>query len=350
DLVQQAKIPTRTVSIRDMKIFNMINPNIAKNLKIWFDEYMNYVEEATKTSSRNQSLQQYAEIFFTMKNFTNELQDAFYSYVRTVIEVNEGTEISTINAKDFVEIAGSFYGLDKVCHDTGYHSMIDNIVKDFRDDDIRFGQIVNKINYDNDLVEVQTVNGHVYRSQSVLITVPLGVLKGRQIMFNPTLPQWKLNSIDRIGNGLLNKVVLVWDKAWWNSTNYFLRYHTPKPSRFSNRNNPNKWNDRPSLISLVMGNEANRIETLTNEQVVNEVLNELQKMFPNQSIPMPIESFVTRRKSDPFSNGSYSYISQYQTYEDMIYISKPIADKLLFAGEATAQEWYGYAHGALLSA
>ncbi|CAF3779612.1 unnamed protein product, partial [Rotaria sp. Silwood1] len=213
DLVQQAKIPTCTVSLRDMKIFNMINPNIAENLKIWFDEYMNYVEEATKTSSRNQSLQQYAEIFFTVKNFTNELQDAFYSYVRTVIEVNEGTEISTINAKDFVEIAGSFYGLDKVCHDTGYHSIIDNIVKDFRDDDIRFGQIVNKINYDNDLVEVQTVNGHAYRSQYVLITVPLGVLKGRQIMFNPTLPQWKLNSIDRIGNGLLNKVVLVWNKA-----------------------------------------------------------------------------------------------------------------------------------------
>ncbi|CAF3236303.1 unnamed protein product [Rotaria sp. Silwood2] len=99
-----------------------------------------------------------------------------------------------------------------------------------------------------------------------------------------------------------------------------------------------------------MGNEANRIETLTNEQVVNEVLNELQKMFPNQSIPMPIESFVTRWKSNPFSNGSYSYISQYQTYEDMIYISKPIANKLLFSGEATAQEWYGYAHGALLSA
>ncbi|CAF3699632.1 unnamed protein product [Rotaria sp. Silwood1] len=350
DLVQQAKIPTRSTTISDVQIFNMSDQTIAESLEIWFDEYIDYIEETTKLSGGQQSLQQYAETFSTMKNLTGEKRNAFFSYLHTAIEGNEGIEMSKINAKNFVDITGVYYGVEPVFHDTGFHAVIDYIAKDFRDDDIRFGQIVNNITYDQDSVEVQTTNGHIYRAQYVLLTVSLGVLKGRQILFNPPLPQWKLNAIDRLGYGLMNKVILVWDTAWWNSANYYFMRISSKPSPFGVWANANKWNDRPALFCFFIGDEANRLETLTNEQAVEEVRNALQQMFPNQSIPMPIDSFVTRWKSDPFSNGSYSYISLHQTYEDMIYISKPIANKLLFAGEATSQEFYGYAHGALLSA
>ncbi|CAF3490207.1 unnamed protein product [Rotaria sp. Silwood1] len=281
---------------------------------------------------------------------TGEQRDAFYSSLHMTIDVNKGTEIDKINAKNFVDITTSYYGVDHVFHDTGYHSIIDYIVKDFRDGDIRFEQIVNKISYDQDLVEVQTVNGHVCRAQYVLLIVSLGVLKGRQIVFKPLLPQWKSNAIGRIGYGLMDKVVLVWDKAWWTSVSYYFKRVTSKPSPFSAWISVNKWNDRPALVCVFIGGDANRIKTLTNEQAVEEVRNALQQMFPNQSIPMPIDSFVPRWKSDLFSNGSYSYLSQHQTYEDMIYISKPIVNKLLFAGEATSQEFYECVHGALLSA
>jgi len=37
------------------------------------------------------------------------------------------------------------------------------------------------------------------------------------------------------------------------------------------------------------------------------------------------------------------------TEQDMRTLAEPVADKLLFAGEATHADYYGYAHGALLS-
>lgn len=43
---------------------------------------------------------------------------------------------------------------------------------------------------------------------AVLVTVPLGVLKEGSIKFVPPLPQRKLDSIQRMGFGILNKVCL----------------------------------------------------------------------------------------------------------------------------------------------
>ena len=39
----------------------------------------------------------------------------------------------------------------------------------------------------------------------VLVTLPLGVLKARAVRFEPELPPWKADAIDRMGYGLLNK-------------------------------------------------------------------------------------------------------------------------------------------------
>ena len=41
---------------------------------------------------------------------------------------------------------------------------------------------------------------------AVLVTVPLGVLKTGRIAFNPPLPTWKGNAIERLGFGCINKV------------------------------------------------------------------------------------------------------------------------------------------------
>jgi len=40
----------------------------------------------------------------------------------------------------------------------------------------------------------------------VIVTVPIGCLKAHDIDFRPPLPAWKLEAIDKMGNGNLNKV------------------------------------------------------------------------------------------------------------------------------------------------
>lgn len=52
-------------------------------------------------------------------------------------------------------------------------------------------------------------NPTVYKADVVLVTLPLGVLKAssppNSVVFNPPLPEWKCEAIQRLGFGNLNK-------------------------------------------------------------------------------------------------------------------------------------------------
>lgn len=350
DIVQEARIPTRATTGSDVHIFNLLDQNIAGSLSEWFDEFLDYVTNAVKTSTGSESLQYYANEFISMKNFTGGRLHAFVSYLHTFVEGNEGAELKRIIAKGFIYDNAVYQGVEPVFHETGFHSVIDYISKDLSDSDIQFNQIVDKITYGQDVAEVHTTSGNIYRAEYVLLTVPLGVLKGRQITFDPPLPEWKLKAIDRIGFGTYNKVIFEWDKAWWNSTNYYMMRVSSQSVLPRFLINANKWNDRPVLVFFFLGDDASSVETQSDQRIVEDVHRILTEMFPNLNVPMPTGSYITRWKSDPFSNGSYTYLSLNQTRDDMIYIGEPVLDRLLFAGESTSNEFYGYAHGALQTA
>jgi monoamine oxidase len=58
-----------------------------------------------------------------------------------------------------------------------------------------------------------------YRAKYCIVTVPLGVLKRQLITFEPPLPDWKRQAIDALGFGLLNKIVLQFDRPFWKDAN-----------------------------------------------------------------------------------------------------------------------------------
>jgi len=67
-------------------------------------------------------------------------------------------------------------------------------------------------------ITVQCRDGSAISCHAAVITVPLGVLKSRQIEFSPPLPDWKQKAMQRLGFGLLNKLVLVFEKPFWDSS------------------------------------------------------------------------------------------------------------------------------------
>jgi hypothetical protein len=79
--------------------------------------------------------------------------------------------------------------------------------------DVRFESVVEKITYnanDDDTDSSATVlcsSGEVFEADQVILTSPLGVLKAGTIAFEPALPDWKKGAIERMGFGLLNKVI-----------------------------------------------------------------------------------------------------------------------------------------------
>ncbi|WMV31627.1 hypothetical protein MTR67_025012 [Solanum verrucosum] len=81
---------------------------------------------------------------------------------------------------------------------------------------IIFEKTVYAIRYGRDSVKVITAN-QLFEGAMALCTVPLGVLKSGSITFIPRLPQHKLDTIKRLGFGLLNKVALLFPYLFWDS-------------------------------------------------------------------------------------------------------------------------------------
>ncbi|RDB19626.1 Polyamine oxidase [Hypsizygus marmoreus] len=99
------------------------------------------------------------------------------------------------------------------------------------------------------------------------------------------------------------------------------------------------------IFVTVTGDFSERIESLPDGQVKEEVIQVLRSMYPNVTIPDPLDFAFPRWYSDPLYRGSYSnwpasFVSQH--HENL----RANVDKLYFAGEGTSKKYFGFLHGA----
>lgn len=241
----------------------------------------------------------------------------------------------------------------------GYSSVIESLGEGLH---ILLNQVVTDVSYSSKdaegtgsqckKVKVSTSNGSEFSGDAVLITVPLGCLKAEAIKFLPPLPQWKHSSIQRLGFGVLNKVVLEFPEVFWDdSVDYF-------GATSEQRNwrgqcfmfwNVKKTVGAPVLIALVVGKAAIDHQDLSSSDHVNHALSVLRKLFGETSVPDPVASVVTNWGKDPFSYGAYSYVAVGASGEDYDILGRPVENCLFFAGEATCKEHPDTVGGAMMS-
>ncbi|KAF2278117.1 uncharacterized protein EI97DRAFT_414363 [Westerdykella ornata] len=234
--------------------------------------------------------------------------------------------------------------------------------------DVRFNSAVKSIHYNmresvvGKAVKVACHNGEVFEADEVVLTTPLGVLKSGAISFNPPLPSWKNEVIERMGFGLLNKVILVYEEAFWEphrdmfgllneaerQDSLDTKDYASRRGRFYLFWNCIKTSGRPTLVALMAGDAAHYAEASTDEHLVQEVTSRLTKMFSPKPVPLPSETIVTRWSKDPYARGSYSYVGPTTLAGDYDVMAKPHG-LLHFAGEATCGTHPATVHGAYLS-
>ncbi|KAL6711977.1 hypothetical protein ACN47E_003020 [Coniothyrium glycines] len=234
--------------------------------------------------------------------------------------------------------------------------------------DVRFNSPVKSVHYNTDekhtgkAVKLICANGEVYEADQVILTTPLGVLKAGSIMFQPPLPDWKQDVIERMGFGLLNKIILVYEKAFWEPDRDMFGLlnegeveASMRPEDYSSRRgrfylfwNCLKTSGKPVLVALLAGDAAHYAETSSNDQLVKEVTDRLDSMFAPTPVPLPSETIVTRWRRDPFARGSYSYVGPKTQAGDYDVMARPHGP-LHFAGEATCGTHPATVHGAYLS-
>jgi monoamine oxidase len=231
--------------------------------------------------------------------------------------------------------------------------------------DVRTGRNVGRIEYDpegDDLANVYCSGGESLDADHVVVTLPLGVLKKKSTTFSPALPEWKTDSIGRLGFGLLNKVILVYDKPFWNVDEDVIGFlqeadppnslnqddYVSKRGRCYLMWNTIKTSGRPVLIGMLAGDAAFQAEKMSDGEIISEVTEQLATMYRHKTVPLPSEAIVTRWGRDKFALGTYSNVGPEASAEDYDIMAKRVGN-LHFAGEATCGTHPATVHGAYIS-
>ena len=261
------------------------------------------------------------------------------------------SEIEAVSGANYKDLSLQYWDEDEAYEGDdlllmqGYGTLIKKMTEGIN---IDYNKKVDKIEYGKTEVIISGEWGRMSGDIAV-VTVPLGVLKNKSIDFVPTLPEEKIKSIERLEMGILNKIVIQFDKRFWpakahrlglisESTNERIEFFPARPS-----------SDNTVLVALTYGDFARSIERRSKEAISHLIWSQIKKIFPRVSKSNIVDIFVTKWYSDEFTYGSYSYIPPNASLDDCETLSNPVGNNLLFAGEATSRYYLGTVHGAYLS-
>lgn len=214
-------------------------------------------------------------------------------------------------------------------------------------------------------IEITCANGRQFHCDLVVCTIPLGVLKHKaDEMFQPPLPKYKLEAIQRLLFGTVDKIILEYDRPFLNPniTEILLLWDQSSTER-TEEDIKVYWYKKiysfmrvtdTVLLGWISGKEAEYMETLSNDVVIDTCTNILRSFLNDPFIPKPKTCVCTTWASQPYTRGSYTSIAVGASQIDIDFIAQPILDennkhKILFAGEHTHTTFYSTVHGAFLT-
>lgn len=228
----------------------------------------------------------------------------------------------------------------------GYKVLVDYLAKGL---DVRLEHVVSAISYGAHGVTVSTNKGDI-TGELAVVTLPLGVLQSKQVRFDPPLPANKSDAIAGLGMGVLNKCLLRFPTAFWDTQADWINYI---PSR-ANHGHWAEWVSlaRPTGQAILLGfNAASfglEIEAWSDRDIVADAMATLRTLFGND-IPAPTDWQISRWGSDPYARGAYSFNKLGSTPGMRDDLASKVDGVLYFAGEATDSRYFQSVHGAYLS-
>lgn len=151
-------------------------------------------------------------------------------------------------------------------------------------------------NHHRNKVKIVCDDGTEYYANHVICTVPLGVLKEcHTTLFEPQLPQYKLESIDRLLFGTVDKIFLEYDRPFLNKdiSEVMLIWDTTEDTDTSIEKT---WFRKiysfskvseTLLLGWISGKEAEYMETLSHTVVADICTDILRKFLKDPFIPKP---------------------------------------------------------------
>ncbi|EGG03009.1 uncharacterized protein MELLADRAFT_109705 [Melampsora larici-populina 98AG31] len=365
----------------------LLDLNESKSILESLDKCINEVKQNLKESipPETESLEDSLRNHITT-HYSN--QSNLLSKLIQTIEVGAGIPLNQISSKHF-GFHRSFSGSDGL-PTGGYQEIVNQIEKKINQLglQLKMNSEVTKLVYDkeNSKVKLEVCNKsdsssttQSYQSKYCISTIPLGVLKTNPPKFEPPLELLTRLSIENTSVGLLNKIVLNYEYAWWPNSKTIGRYilTSNRNTKLTEKTNSltdilamtTFWVDNlavencnqsyPILIIPIGALAAKEIEKFSDEDIIQTLHKYLTQRFqiPDQMLNLPKSSTITRWESNLYSRGATS--SPIRIKDDKISSTSPLDLILLsrsnwdghlgFAGEHTEVDHRGSVAGAILS-
>jgi len=227
---------------------------------------------------------------------------------------------------------------------------------------VHLDTVVRSIDWSSRGVEVEaevTGSRKDFRARCALITLPLGVLQGEEVRFNPALPDSKRGALKKLTMGKVVRVVLCFRDRFWDQIRPAESHRSLAEMSFLFSDDelfPTWWTQMPEHAPVLTGwspaSHTERLAGLTAERVIDRALVSLagivhlEKAFVQARLAA---AYFHNWDEDRFSRGAYSYVKVGgQGCQEIL--GAPVEGTLYFAGEATDTSGHnGTVHGAIAS-
>lgn len=413
----------QTTSMREPKGALVIPPHISGQIlgSVW--ELIGSLHETASKASSKEAYQTSMldaitrdEVF---KSAFDDIPSEYHQTLRGLPQFVEAMEAGPLHEQSaehsadhsgmgLLEFAIDDFDGDQVFLGDGYTALVEEVGKDVISKGlVKLEVEVRSIQWDAEQIVISTSNGQ-YSAERVVCTLPLGVLQGHSHslaassnsapLFTPELPSEKMEAIDSLGFGTLDKIFMVYSRPWWTEDPYrsilakglvdrsMLEGGERNAGKDESAEPHSMWgftSELPGLGILEDGTvdtsgaralSVINLQTLTGFPVlscfvscanavhVESLSDEAASMIVHRSLtqwlgsepPMPDAVHVTRWAQDRYSCGSYSHMitglsktSHRETFQSPV-LNKHGAE-LRFAGEHTSRNHFATVHGALLS-
>ena len=201
-------------------------------------------------------------------------------------------------------------------------------------------------------VTVRTASGEAFSAPKTIITLPVGVLRARSVVFDPE-PPGILAAADRMEAGSVRRLALLFRSAFWKQK-MPSKAHSIRFLFAPGLMPPTYWaqhpRDVPMLVAWLGGPHADAVSDPS--RLPAQALRSLEQIFSLQPHSLAAElrnSYLHDWNRDPWTLGAYSY-APVGAADCSAQMAEPVEHTLFFAGEHTdTTGHWGTVHGALRS-
>ncbi|MBW9122171.1 FAD-dependent oxidoreductase [Microbacterium trichothecenolyticum] len=199
--------------------------------------------------------------------------------------------------------------------------------------DIRLIHVVTDVQWSSEGVLVTTDHG-LFAADSAIVTVPVGVLQSEEFVIEPPLPEPVAGALSRLTMNAFEKVFLRFPAKFWDDGVYAIRQQGPESRWWHSWYDLTPVHGTPTLLTFAAGPAAVETRDWTEDEIVESILVQLRRLYGDR-VEQPTHVHVTDWQDDPWSHGSYAYMTVGSTTADHDDLATPVGGVLHLAGEAT---------------